>query len=198
MLRRINAVTLLGAALLIACMVAITVAVARTAPQLERAKQARAAPYAVATSLRPRQPLINATAVAAGDSGRRIITVRNAGARPARIHTRKLAMRRSPLDPYLRISIYDATARRCVYPVPRRGSRPGRPCVQLAAWARVPQTMQLLPRSLRIAQPRTRQQAQWRPREQHRLVVSWQVAASAPNRAMGRRSTFTLRWTALR
>lgn len=170
-------------------------------------RQAKPGPYAISSSVGRSHVAFSVTAAAPGDSGSAKVVLKNIGTRPARVTTQRLRVRSSPLDPYLRISIYDARTRHCLYPAvarrglgkPKRGSRllrprPSGPCRTTGPWAAVPRTFAVPPAAAGrfvVHGPRGRQ---WDRGESHLLRIRWQVDAGAPNSVQARRSSFDLRW----
>jgi hypothetical protein len=177
------------------------------------ARKKRPKPYAISGTAGPKRPLFDMRDVAPGDFGTRTTTLRNAGLKPARILMQRTSVTRSPLDPYLQLSVYDATTKQCYYPVPKKPrpknpkkgkkprptrSKPSGPCKGTAAWSKLPGKLTLLPKPAGSAIPKGAKAYLWKRKEAHRLQVKWVLAPEAPSSTAGQRSAFTLRWRAVK
>lgn len=189
----------------------------QTYVELARGKAKPKRPYALKSSVGPRTPVFRITDAAPGDQGQARVLLQNIGAREARIVQQRTRTTRSALDPWLQLSVYDATTRQCLYPAPpaprrkkakrpkratkarpARHPRPSGPCTTLAPWERLPGKLTLMPKPRGRFVVRGTKGMLWKRKERHNLVVRWRIAPDAPNAAAGQTSSFTLRWRALR
>ncbi len=183
---------------------ALGVAAAQSASYFRAAKKKKR-PYAIQASAGPTKPVFDVRNAAPGDSGTSKVTLTNVGTKPARVEVRRRVTAQSELDPYLSISLYDAKTRNCIYPRPPKAKpikrkhkvlkpKPTGPCKTLASWSGLPARFDLPPINKTRYVIRGAKAKQWKRREKHALVMTWSIAASAPNAAAGKTSSFTLTW----
>ena len=135
----------------------------------------------------------------------------NTGTKPARISAQRIKPITSRLDPYLKLYIYDANTKQCIYPKPKppktkkpkKGQRPLWPkpsgvCKATGDWSKMPKSFVLQPKRVGKYLVKGAAAARWIPKEKHQIQIRWEISASAPNNLENQLSGYTLRWRAMR
>jgi len=206
-MRHLRTFRVLEAAVVVLLVCALSAAAAESTSHFRKAKKPKVAPYAIQTSVGPKRPVFDIKNAAPGDSGSARFTLANVGTKPARIEARRIRMARSALTPYLQVSVYDQTTRECLYPVRRKARvvrqagrivrpKPTGPCTTLGPWQNLSPRFDILPKPVGKFLPQGTKALVWKRKERHTLLMTWKVAASAPNAAAGKNAAFTMRWRA--
>lgn len=174
-------------------------------------KRKAVATWAVSTN-HVKSPVISVANAAPGDSGTGTVRVQNVGKKPGRILVTYQGMQRSQLDSALQVSIYDKTAKQCIWPLPPKPKRVRRkrkivlvyqtvnPCRTLAPWSAKLHNKPVVPRGwkplTKAGRPTPKKQLAWKRKERHVLIVSWKLPLTADNSYQGQTSSFRLTWKA--
>ncbi len=143
------------------------------------------------------EAVLKVDGVMPGQQGRRRVVLSNTGPRPfKRVTLTQDHVAQGAFSDALQLQVYDAVARRCLYPrppahlrVPRVKVEPNR-CLR---W--MPFDGRSSMRFLTV--PGKDGTNIWKRGEQHAIDVRWRLADSSPNSDQGRRASFRLRWHTL-